>query len=213
MLAFLAYQVQPDLWAPDPAVYEELEQRLVERESLLSIRQQLRNQLHALHYRHMTVAAVEARKRALLASIQEQLDTIEREIKTLLRQEHAWSTSAQLLQGIPGVGMVTAAWLLVATHNFTSCSSPDQLVAYAGLAPYKRESGTSVRRGGHIGHAGHARLRHALYMSTLSATRHNPTIKVFYDRLRIKGKPMRECRILCVNPSFDTKSLTFPQSV
>ncbi len=194
MLAYLAYQMQPDLWVPDPVVYEELEQRLVERESLLRIRQQLRNQLHALRHRPTIVAEVEARKQALLASIQEQIDIIEREIKALMRQEHAWSTSAQLLQDIQGIGVITAAWLLVATHNFTSCESPEQLAAYAGLVPYKRESGTSVRRRGHIGHAGHARLRHALYMATLSATRHNPAIKTFYDRLRAKGKPMKVAR-------------------
>ncbi len=194
MLAYLACQMQPDLWVPDPAVYEELEQRLVERESLLHIRQQLRNQLHALCHRPIVIVAVEERKRALLASVQTQIDAIEREIKILMRQEHAWSSSAQLLQDIQGIGMVTAAWLLVATHNFTTCSSPEQLVAYAGLAPYKRESGTSVRRRGQIGHAGHARLRHALYMATLSAARHNPAIKTFYDRLRAKGKPMKVAR-------------------
>jgi transposase len=171
-LARLAYQLQPELWEPDPAVYEELEQRLVERESLMNIRQQLRNQLHALRHRSTVVAAVEARKRALLASIQDQIDTIEHEIQDLMRQDHALTTSAQLLQGIKGVGAITAAWLLVATHNFTDCQSPDQLAAYAGLVPYKRESGTSVRRREQIGHAGHARLRRILYMATLQ--RHAP---------------------------------------
>ncbi len=193
-LARLAYQMQPELWVPDPAVYEELEQRLVERESLLSIRQQLRNQLHALRHRSMVVAAVEARKRALLASIQAQIDAIEREIADLMHQEHALATSAQLLQSIQGIGPISAAWLLVATHNFTDCQSPDQLAAYAGVVPYKHESGTSIRRREQIGHAGHARLRRALYMATLSATRHNPAIKVFYDRLRDKGKPMKVAR-------------------
>jgi transposase len=193
-LARLAYQMQPELWIPDPAVYEELEQRLIERESLLNIRQQLRNQLHALQHRSTVVAAVEVRKRTLLASIQAQIDTIEHEIADLMHQDHAWTTSAQLLQGIQGVGTITAAWLLVATHNFTDCQSPEQLAAYAGVVPYKHESGTSVRRREQIGHAGHARLRHTLYMATLSATRHNPAIKTFYDRLRAKGKPMKVAR-------------------
>lgn len=130
----------------------------------------------------------------LLASIQEQINAIEREIKTLMQQEHVWSSSAKLLQDIPSIGLITAAWLLVASHNFTTCTSPEQLAAYAGLAPYKRESGSSVRRRGQIGHAGHARLRHALYIATLSATRHNPAVRVFYDRLRARGKPMKVAR-------------------
>ena len=69
-LARLACQMQPELWKPDPTIYEELEQRLVERESLLNIRQQLRNQLHALRHRSILVTAVEVRKQALLESIQ-----------------------------------------------------------------------------------------------------------------------------------------------
>lgn len=193
-LAFLALQLQPLPWSPAPEVYEELEQRLVERDSLLSIRQQLRNQLHALRHRPQVVSEVKKRKQALLATIQAQIDEIEREIEALMRQEHAWATSAHFLRSIKGVGAITAAWLLVATHNFTDCQSPEQVAAYAGLVPYKRESGTSVRHRGRIGHTGHARLRRALYMATLSATRHNPAIKTFYDRLRAKGKPMKVAR-------------------
>lgn len=193
-LARLVCQMEPELWVPDPAVYEELEQRLVERESLLSIRQQLRNQLHALHHRATVVAAVEARKQALLATIQTQIDTIEREIDDLMQQDHALTRPAQLLQSIKGIGAISAAWLLVATHNFTDCQTPKQVAAYAGVVPYKHESGTSIRRREQIGHAGHARLRRALYMATLSATRHNPAIKTFYDRLRDKGKPMKVAR-------------------
>jgi len=193
-LACLALQMQPPPWNPAPEVYEELEQRLVERENLLNIRQQLRNQLHALRYRPTVIPEVVARKQALLAAIQEQIKTIEREVEGLMVQEHAWATSTRLLQSIKGVGAITAAWLLVATHNFTDCDSPEQIAAYAGLVPYKRESGTSVRHRGRIGHTGHARLRRALYMATLSATRHNPAIKTFYDRLRTKGKPMKVAR-------------------
>ena len=193
-LAFLAQQMQPPPWNPAPEVYEALEQRLVERDNLLSIRQQLRNQLHALHYRPTVIPDVVARKQELLATIEAQIDTIEAEIEQLMVQEHAWATSAQLLQSIAGVGAITAAWLLVASHNFTDCQSPEQLAAYAGVVPYERESGTSIRRRGRIGHTGHARLRRALYMATLSATRYNPAIKTFYDRLRAKGKPMKVAR-------------------
>jgi transposase len=111
-----------------------------------------------------------------------------------MQQDHALTRPAQLLQSIKGIGAISAAWLLVATHNFTDCQTPKQVAAYAGVVPYKHESGTSIRRREQIGHAGHARLRRALYMATLSATRHNPAIKTFYDRLRAKGKPMKVAR-------------------
>ena len=54
--------------------------------------------------------------------------------------------------------------------------------------PQLRESGSSVRGRPRIGHSGHARLREALYMATLSAIQHNPLIRAFYQRLIGKGK-------------------------
>ena len=52
----------------------------------------------------------------------------------------------------------------------------------------------SVRGRAQLGHGGNGRLRTALYLASLSATRYNPAIKVFYDRLRAAGKPMKVAR-------------------
>lgn len=66
--------------------------------------------------------------------------------------------------------------------------------AFAGLAPHPYESGRSVRRRGRIGHGGNAALRRALPMASVSAGRHNPHIKAFYERLRAAGKPVKVAR-------------------
>ena len=90
--------------------------------------------------------------------------------------------------------MWTALWLLVATVNFSSCATVEQAVGYAGLGPIKRESGTSVRGRERLPPGGHARLRTALYMATLSAGRYNPGIAAFYTRLVQAGKPKKVAR-------------------
>ena len=56
------------------------------------------------------------------------------------------------------------------------------------------ESGTSMRGQPRIGYSGSPYLRHALYMATLSASRHNPMIRMFYQRLRAAGKPIKVAR-------------------
>ncbi len=109
-------------------------------------------------------------------------------------RDGAWASSAALLSTIPGIGFVTTAWLLVSTLNFSLCSTPEQAAAYAGLVPLQRESGTSVRGRAQLGHGGTGRLRTALYLASLSATRYNPAIKGFYERLRASGKPMKVAR-------------------
>jgi transposase len=108
--------------------------------------------------------------------------------------DRAWLRTVAKLQMIPGIGLLTALWIVVATMNFTLCSSTEQAAAYAGLAPMPRESGTSVHKRPCIGHTGNGRLRTALYLATLSATRYNPMIKPFYDRLRTAGKPAKVAR-------------------
>ena len=95
---------------------------------------------------------------------------------------------------ITGIGVLTTAWLLMATRNFTLCPTPQALAAYAGLVPHKRDSGSSVRKRLCIGHAGHAQLRTALYLAALSASPYPPIIKPFYARLRAQGKSKKVAR-------------------
>ena len=89
---------------------------------------------------------------------------------------------------------MTAAWLLTATLNFTSCATAEQAAPYAGLVPHPRYSGTNRHRHTGVGNGGHPRLRIALYMATLSAAQHNPVVRAFYRRLLEKGKPPKVAR-------------------
>ncbi|MDP9313346.1 MAG: transposase [Chloroflexota bacterium] len=89
---------------------------------------------------------------------------------------------------------LTTGWLLVTTLNFEQCPTAAAAAAYAGLVPMVRESGRSVRGRPRLGDAGNKRLRTALYLATLNATRFNPVIREFYERLRAKGKPKKVAR-------------------
>src|SRR5450432_1094837 len=206
-LTQLAAVLQPELWAPPPAIYEELEQRLTQRDTLLVMRGQLRNQLHALGHMPVVVAQVRHRMETLDEILTAQIAEIETELTAQLPTENleiteegepafdrAWARTLIKLQTIPGIGVLTAMWIVVTTMNFRLCSSAEQVTAYAGLAPMPRESGTSVHKRPCIGHAGNGRLRTALYLATLSAARYNPVIKPFYDRLRAAGKPSKVAR-------------------
>ena len=66
-----------------------------------------------------------------------------------MQQDEAWAEAATRLQTITGVGVITTAWLLTATLNFTLCPTPEAATAYAGLVPHPQHSGTSVA--GHTG--------------------------------------------------------------
>jgi transposase len=194
-LAVLAATLHPAAWSPPPDIYEELLQRLTERETLMAMRQQERNRLHALHQRAHIVKAVQSRMQAHVKFLDDQIQAIERELGQALKQDAAWEQAAKLLRSITGIGLISCTWLLTATFNFSACSRPEQVASYAGLVPRFHQSGTSLHAPPAIGHAGHAALRSALYMASLSAAQHNPVIRAYYQRLLARGKSKKVAHI------------------
>lgn len=193
-LTRLAALLQPPPWNPPPAVYHELAQRLAQRDDLMTVRQQFKNQLHALAHQPVVVASVQKRLETLITTLSDEIAVLEAEIAPALAQDTVWAAAAERLQSIPGIGLLTASWLIVLTLNFSLCPSADAAAAYAGLAPNDYRSGTSVQKRACIGHTGNRRLRTALYLATLSGTQHNPILSTMYARLRAAGKPMKVAR-------------------
>lgn len=214
-LAQFAQALVPKVWTPPPQFYYELRQRLSQRDNLLKLLGQVDNQLHALSVSPIITLSVQQQLQALHQTLGDQIKQMEQELaalikfeldldevpstdKPILTAEQEWQKSIALLRTIPGIGPLTACWLVVATLNFTTCSSVEGLVHYAGLAPMERTSGSSVRGRSQIGHSGNARLRTLLFLATLTAARFNPVIKAFWQRLRLdKNKPVKVARCAC----------------
>jgi transposase len=193
-LAQLAQALKPAEWTPPPVIYQQLQQLLGQRANLLDLRQQVRNQLHALSALPMVVSTVVEQMHTLITTFEQQIVQIEAAIDELLKQENEWTKTIALLQTIPGIGQLTACLLVVYTLNFSICESAEQVTHYCGLAPLEKHSGSSVRGRAILRAAGHQRLRTALYLATLSGARHNPVLKAFYERLRAVGKPAKVAR-------------------
>lgn len=197
ILMELGFILEPVPWTPPPPLYDALYQRLRQRDALLEIRTQERNRLHALQQWVAPQPAVVERYHTHIAFLTAQIDTLQQEIAHLLRSDSEWATTTHYLLSIKGIGPITAAWLLVATLYFTTCQTVEQLVAFAGLAPYPRQSGTSLNRTRGVGRGGHGRLRSALYMAAVASVRSNSIIRRFYRRLRQRGKPAKVALCAC----------------
>lgn len=112
--------------------------------------------------------------------LEQELAEVERKIDELMKQSDELSAARDLLMSVPGVGKVTAKILRL---------GPKAVAALAGLAPMANQSGTKDKR--RRIHGGRPDVRHVLYMATLSATRYNPVIRRFYQRLIARGKPFK----------------------
>lgn len=91
-----------------------------------------------------------------------------------------------VLTSMPGVGVRTAARILLEVGDGSAFPTAGHLAAYAGLAPVTRRSGSSIR-GEHPNRGGNKNLKRALFLSAFAALA-DPTSRAYYDRKRAAGK-------------------------
>lgn len=96
-----------------------------------------------------------------------------------------------LLRSLKGLGPTTIAHLLAVLGDPADFASGKSIASYIGAVPGVRESGKRRPGRAPLHHLGHAELRRALWMPTMSAVRHNPWLRAFYRRLIAAGKPKK----------------------
>src|SRR5258708_17246222 len=138
------------------------------------------NRLGATH-----VAAVRARIEAHLGWVEADLGDIDADLRRRLRASSLWREQDDLLQSVPGIGPIISLTLLADLPELGRLSH-GQIAALVGGAPLNRDSGTL--RGRRSVWGGRRAVRTALYMGTLRATRCNPVIQAFYNRLLGSGQ-------------------------
>lgn len=188
ILAQYGRDLGPARWTPPPAEVQLLQLLLRQRDDLVAMRTQTTNRLHALAQWPDLPADLADPLRAVLATVEAQIAQLDERIQQRAAAAGTIAADVARLDGIAGVGWLTATLVLTELWVLGPTASPAQAVAYAGLDPAPHQSGTSVRGAGHISKAGNARLRQALYMAALSAARSNPTLRAFYQRLLGRGK-------------------------
>lgn len=114
--------------------------------------------------------------------------TFDRDIKAYIADHPALDHPNRVLQRQTGVADQTAATLMAYLPELGHCNRT-QIAALAGLAPYDRSSGQ--RNGKRSIYGGRSRVRRALYMAAISASRHDHVLKPVYQRLRAAGKPAK----------------------
>lgn len=130
----------------------------------------------------------EARKsiQRLLVALRHELDFLDAGLDDQIRKSPIWRVKEKLLRSVPGVGPAVARTLLAEMPELGRLDRR-QIAALAGLAPWTRQSG-QWRGKSFIG-GGRGKVRSALFMAALVASRRNPVLKAFRDRLVEAGKP------------------------
>ena len=133
--------------------------------------------------------------RSHIAWLEKRLKRINDDIDDLIKQSPIWRQKEKILTSVLGIGPVVTTTLLCGLPELGSLSAR-KLSALVGVAPFNRDSGHS--RGRRSCWGGRAHVRAALYMAALTASRCNPVIREFYQRLRLAGKPSKVALVACM---------------
>jgi transposase len=177
----------PPRWTPPSPAWRELRALVRHLDDLENDRQRQHNRLHALRHSTHQAATVQAHLQQQIDLLQQQIEQVKATIQQQIDHHPDLKREHELLISIKGIGDLTAAKLLAEFRAITEFEDVRQLVAYAGLNPRQRQSGTSVRGASRISKTGRASIRAALYMPAISAQRHNPILRAYAERLAQAG--------------------------
>ena len=189
ILAQFAEAVRPTPRLLPDAQAQELAGLLQRRRQLVDMLTAERNRLAIAPRR------VRPQIQAHIEWLHQQLRQFDDDLRTLIRTSPLWRATDDLLRSTPGVGPVLATTLVAALPELGTLTR-QQIAALVGVAPLNRDSGTL--RGRRTIWGGRAHVRAVLYMGTLVATRHNPVIAAFYQRLRAAGKIPKVALTACM---------------
>ena len=127
--------------------------------------------------------------------LEESLVDLDRDLGDFIRSSPMWQDKDQLLRSTPGVGPVLSMTLMSDLPELGALNR-GEIAALVGVAPFNRDSG--ALRGKRKVWGGRSQVRAALYMATLVATRFNPVLRAFYQRLCDAGKPKKVAIIACM---------------
>ncbi len=164
--------------------------------ALVTRRRQVLDMLTAERNRqHTAPGTMRDRIATHITWLEDEVQTLDDELRQFIDQTPTWHATDEVLQSTPGVGPVTAMTLIADLPELGQLDR-QEIAALVGVAPMNRDSGT--KRGKRRTPGGRARVRSVLYMAALSASRFNPIIRAFYERLVQRGKEQKVALTACM---------------
>lgn len=189
VLAQFAQLVRPELRPLKDEQTQELDARLARRRQIMSMLVAERQRLQ------VAKPSLRAEIKDHINYLVKQLKDTDRGLDKMIRTTDLWREREALFKPVKGVGDQT---LRVLCGSLPELGQLDRkkIAALVGVAPFARDSGK--QRGKRACWGGRPEVRQALYMGALSATRYNPVIKPFYERLLRSGKPKKVALVACM---------------
>lgn len=172
-------------------------EQILKMKTLLSVRDQyvrIRTQFKNAHKSMIITAKVVPLKTELIgykreiARYDHKVDKLEKEIIELISQNKDLKKSYDKITKVVGVGLITAASILLYTNNFKSFNNPRKFNCYCGIAPFEYSSGSSIKRPSKTSRYRNKDMKKLLFNAANTAIRHDKQIRTYFNRKTKEGK-------------------------
>ena len=171
-------------------VFLKLKDLLTSRSKLLSQLKGIQTYLKELKLSNPPAVQtlMEKAHKAAMEGLKKSIAQIEAQVVQIIQEDERIRRNYQLLRSVPGVGHLTALYVICCTNNFAVKISGKQLGSYAGVVPFEHKSGISVKGRNRVHAMANKDLKRMLHLCALSAIRYYPEFRQYYDRKRKEGK-------------------------
>ena len=190
ILARFGQKMAPRLLEKRGKTRDELDALVTCRRQLLLVRTEQSNRR-----RNLTSKAALRAIDAVLATLNKQIDQLDKQIRKLIDNDDDFREQDRIIQSIPGVGIGLSAAILASFRELGTLHK-NKAAALVGVAPFNRDSGG--RSGPRRICGGRLDVRNVLYMAAYAASKFNPVIKTFFQRLTAAGKPFKLAITACM---------------
>lgn len=187
--ARFAQSVQLHPQSAPTAVAQQLKELVHRRQQLVEMQVAEKNRLTR------APQAVQPQIQQHLEQLAAYIQALDQQIQQLGQQQADWQHKREILQSVPGIGPVVSTLCLVELPELGQLNDK-QIARLVGVAPLNHDSGK--RQGKRMIAGGRTRVRCGLYIAALVATRYNPVIQAFYQRLLQRGKPKLVALVACM---------------
>lgn len=191
-IAAYAYKNRQELtfWKPQRVSIQKLKALLVTRERLIKARVQFEVPLaETEEFIDEDIRKMIAKHcQKTLKGLSVDISRIEDEIKLLIREDEKLNQLIQWATSVPGIGLITAANVIVASGEFEKIDEVKKFACYAGIAPFEHSSGSSIRGKTRVSKMANMTIKKLLHLAAMSAIRCCDELKAFYQRKVAQGK-------------------------
>jgi transposase len=191
-IALYAHRMRGELifWKPQRAALQKLQALLTMRDRLIKVQNQLRVPLQESvdFLESSVVKSLKISSQAIITLAARKLKELDVQIKEIVKADQKVKKQHDFATSVPGIGMITSLQMIIRTGEFQRITNPKKFSCYAGSAPFKHQSGSSIRGKTRVSRLANMKVKTVLTLGATSAVTHDPELRQYYQRKIAHGK-------------------------